>query len=209
MDTAVTLAMGGSVTLKTKLPDACRVLIVEDEPVQALALECVLEELGCRAMGPVWQAQDIGQLLRREPPSFALVDSNLRDHLIPAVECLNLHRVPFALLAMGAEGEALERVTALRDRPRIDRPFHGPTVYEAARQLYRTSLIDQVARADARIAQGQVRLAEQQRRVERGASCGDSHTATSQILADELARALQMMCASRELLLAQLSELTG
>jgi DNA-binding response OmpR family regulator len=196
--------------LQTRLPDDCRVLVVEDEPVQALALECVLQELGCRSIGPVWQARDIGQLLRREPPSFALVDSKLRDHLIPAVKCLNLHRVPFALLAMGAEGDVLERVTALRDQPRIDRPFHGPTMYEAARQLYRSSLVDQIARADARIAQGQVRLAEQQRRrVERGASCGDERDTASEILADEIARALQMMRATRELLVAQLSELRG
>jgi hypothetical protein len=36
----------------TTFPDDCRALIVEPEPVQAMALDLMLEELGWRSLGP-------------------------------------------------------------------------------------------------------------------------------------------------------------
>ena len=52
-----------------RLPRTCSVLVVEKEPLQALALEYVLEDIGCRAVGPVWQADDVLRSVRREAPN--------------------------------------------------------------------------------------------------------------------------------------------
>jgi CheY-like chemotaxis protein len=150
-----------------RLPTTCRVLVVEKEPVQALALEYVLEDIGCRAVGPVWQADDVLRSVRRGAPNLALVDSNLQGHLLPAVACLNRFRVPIAFLTMGGESDALDRVRDLRARPRVDRPFHAPTVFRTALELYRQDLEDKIARADQRIAEGRRRLGDQLRRMER------------------------------------------
>ena len=42
-----------------QLPEHCRALIVEPEPMQAFALDCLLAELGCRRMGPVGSLRDL------------------------------------------------------------------------------------------------------------------------------------------------------
>jgi DNA-binding response OmpR family regulator len=188
----------------TNFPDSCRALIVEHEPVQAFALECILGEFDCRAVGPVSSVAGIEDLVESERPNFALVEANLPEaNLVPLAACLDKHEVPFALLTVGSGCHVPDRVEVLQHRPRLDRPFHPPSLHAAASALYRTDLRNRVISADQQIEWGRLRLARQLRLIERLAAAGRD-TTTADALAREFGRLLQTMRASRRILAAQL-----
>ena len=90
-------------------PTDCRALIVEPEPVQAMALDLLLEEFGCHCVVPIVSPREIERCLRRSQPSFALVDVSLDKELLPVAECLASKEVPFAVLTFGAPSEPFDR----------------------------------------------------------------------------------------------------
>jgi hypothetical protein len=182
-----------------KLPGGCRALIVDGEPLQALALECLLEELGCQPVGPARSVAEVEQRLRQEHPNFALVDCGLVEWLTPLAACLDRSRVPFALLAVCAEGATLDRIECVRDRPRLTRPYHGPSLHAVAVALYRADLRAKIEEADRHLVEGRSRLARQLRLIERLEAAGQD-TALANALAREYGRLLRMMRASRALL---------
>src|SRR3954454_719168 len=97
-------------------------LIVEDEPVQGFALECALEELGCRPVGPASNVEQVEKLIEHERPNFALLEGHmLAKNLQALADGREHHGVLSAILATGAETGGL-----LRARPRLRRPFHLP-----------------------------------------------------------------------------------
>ena len=100
----------------TPFPADCCALVVEDEPVQALDLACMLAGFGCAVIGPADLAGEALQLLGRRRPSFALFDANLpAGSLVPLADTLAQLEVPFAVLATGLE-HALDRLPGLRGR---------------------------------------------------------------------------------------------
>lgn len=58
----------------------CRVMVVEDEPLVALQMEAILEDLGCEPVGPAATLAEALQLAGREGPRLdaAVMDVNLR-----------------------------------------------------------------------------------------------------------------------------------
>src|SRR3954464_6860172 len=84
-----------------RVPIECVALVVENEPVQAFALECMLEELGCRPVGPASTPDELEELVKKNHPNFALIETNMVDEVLePLAECLVRHQVPFALLSI-------------------------------------------------------------------------------------------------------------
>ena len=57
-----------------------RVLIVEDDPLVAVAAAGALEDAGHEVVGPAYDADEAWRLVRDSPPDLALVDINLSGH---------------------------------------------------------------------------------------------------------------------------------
>ena len=154
-------------------------------------------------MGPAGSYREVEELLSRRRPSFALVDADLNQELQPVSELLDEHDVPFAFLAIGAENQVLDRHPRLNNRPRIHRPYHGPTLHAASRSLYGDSVTRKIARVDRHMAEGKARLARQIALIERLAAAG-ANTSTADALAREYGSALKAMRAGRDLLVQRL-----
>ena len=187
----------------TPFPAECCVLVVEDEPVQALDLASMLAGFGCAEIGPADSAREALQLLGRRRPSFALFDANLPvGSLVPLADTLARLEVPFALLATGLE-HALDRFPGLRGAPRLTKPFSLGDLHQAASVLHQIDLCSKIAATDRRISEGRMRLAQQIRLIERLEAAG-THTVLANSLLHEIARTLKIMRASRAILRQQL-----
>jgi len=180
--------------------DDCCALIVEHEPVQAFALECLLGELGCRTIGPLTAVKEVEKVLTEERPSFALLEGNMPEQtLLPLADCLTGHDVPFVLLAVGSGRGTWDQLDSLRERPRLTRPFHPPSLKQAVNSLYRDDLANKLAWMDRHLAEGRRRLAQQLRLVERLNAAGQDATLADS-MGREYGRLLQTMRATREIL---------
>jgi CheY-like chemotaxis protein len=189
----------------TSFPADCCALVVEDEPVQALDLSCMLAGFGCGVIGPADSAPEALQLLAKRRPCFALLDANLpADGLGPLTDSLVRLEVPFAVLATGLEEHfALYRLPLLRAAPRLIKPFNPWNLHQTASVLHQISLRSKLAAADRRIKEGQACLTQQIRLIERLESTGTPTTLANSLL-HEIARTLRIMRASRSILRQQL-----
>ena len=187
------------------LPADCVALIVKEPSLDVLALDCVLGDIGCATLGPLMSAQEVGQLLAKQRPSFALLDGDMGEpKLRPVAKRLTEHAVPFALLTLGVAKDAFDHDALLRAAPRLARYLHAPTLYATAQSLYRVGLRTRLGDMDRRIEAGQQRLARQLRLTEALEVAGADPTVAA-ALAREIARALHTMRASRTILEQQLA----
>jgi CheY-like chemotaxis protein len=73
-----------------------RVLLVEDEPIIAMAVEDMLGDLGCVVAGPALSAAAAEHLARNEPLDAALLDINMGDGAsFPIAAILRDRNIPF------------------------------------------------------------------------------------------------------------------
>ena len=189
----------------TLFPADCCALVVEDEPVQALDLACMLAGFGCQVIGPAKKsARDALQLLGGGRPSFALCDAHLpATSLVPLAETLTRLEVPFAVLATGLDKGALACLPVLHKAPRLTKPFNSRKLHRTASALHQVDLRRKIAATDRRIGEGRVRLARQIRLIERLEAAG-TRTDLANSLLREIGRALRTMRASRTILCQQL-----
>ena len=193
----------------TLFPADCCALVVEDEPVQALGLACMLAGFGCQVIGPAESAHDALQLLGGRRPSFALCDAHLpATSLVPLAETLTRLEVPFAVLATGLDKGALDRLPVLHKAPRLAKPFNSRKLHRTASALHQADLRRKIAATDRRIGEGRVRLARQIRLIERLEAAG-TRTDLANSLLREIGRALRTMRASRTILCQQLETYQG
>lgn len=98
-----------------------RVLLVEDEALVAMLLEDVLEELGCKVVGPVSRIDAAKSAIQAGRFDCALLDINLRgEPVYPLVELLDQRSVPFGFVTgYGAAGVDKK----FRQRPVLQKPF--------------------------------------------------------------------------------------
>lgn len=74
-----------------------RVLVVEDEPVVAMCLEDILDELGCVTVGPASRLSEGLSLAEGEALDAAILDINLAGERSNAIaEVLVARGIPFA-----------------------------------------------------------------------------------------------------------------
>ena len=81
------------------------VLVVEDEFLIAMELEMLLEQHGCRILGPAPSVKEALSILTVERPDVAVLDFNLRGKPVtPVAAALRSKNVPF--LVSSAYGSA-------------------------------------------------------------------------------------------------------
>lgn len=106
-------------------PESClagmRILVVEDEPLVAMALEDMLLARGCQVVGPVPSVAEALSLILLEAPAAALLDVNLGvETSAPVAARLAGLGLPY-LLVTGYE-ELAENDPLLSAAPRLVKP---------------------------------------------------------------------------------------
>lgn len=82
-----------------------RILLVEDEPVIAFALEDFVIDLGFEAVGPAHRLPDALRLAQEELLDAAILDVNLNEQSsFPVADLLHERGVPFLFATGYAEG---------------------------------------------------------------------------------------------------------
>jgi CheY-like chemotaxis protein len=110
--------------LKSMMDDltGCRVLVVEDEGLIALALEDLLEGFGCPIIGPVASLAEAVALARSAEIDGALLDVNVRGQLIyPAAEILRERGIP-VIFCTGYSDTAIVP-DAFANSPHLFKPY--------------------------------------------------------------------------------------
>jgi CheY-like chemotaxis protein len=151
--------------------EGCKVLVVEDEAVQALDLQCSLQALGCEVLGPASSAAGAIELLDRARSNLVLLDIVLQDgSALPLAERLVASEVPFALTT-GQDGVLLDH-PLLRGAPCLRKPYRSTELQGCVRELYRFDLLKSLARIDWRITQTWDRIMSEARTISRHAAGG-------------------------------------
>jgi len=112
------------------------VMIVEDEPLVALAMEMLVQDVGGVAVGPFSTVkQALGGLEREGRIDCALLDYNLgRDPSWPVAEALAARGVPFAF----SSGQDIEDIVArFPGRPIFAKPVDERKLKDFVRQFAR------------------------------------------------------------------------
>ncbi len=117
-------------------PRPGRVLVVEDEPLVALAIEEELRAAGYDVLGPVASAERAIPMIAEPGCAAALVDANLDGRPVDdIVAALTEHGVPFAF-ATGYGREALP--APFQDAPLLTKPFSHSQLLAVVGQLLAT-----------------------------------------------------------------------
>jgi CheY-like chemotaxis protein len=171
---------------------SCKVLVVEDDPTQALDLEAQLRDLGCAVLGPAASKAEAAALLRRERPNLALLDMTLTDgSAFPLARRLVVSDVPFAVVT-GQDRRLLDH-PLLRGMPHLAKPYRAVRLRATVRQLHRFDLTKTLTRTDQHIAQAWRSIATQARIIARLAGRGRDTR-----LAEELLQAYERTLAVLE-----------
>lgn len=73
-----------------------RILVVEDEPIIAFAIEDMLTDLGCQVVGPAFNLSEAEQLAAEALLDAAILDVNLNDQRSYSAAAVLLgRRIPF------------------------------------------------------------------------------------------------------------------
>jgi CheY-like chemotaxis protein len=98
-----------------------RILVVEDEMLVLMAIEDMLDDLGCEGIVPAATNAQAIALIEAQHFDAALLDLNLNGvRSYPVADALAAHDIPFAF-ATGYGGSALRDVD--RQRPLLVKPF--------------------------------------------------------------------------------------
>lgn len=101
-----------------------RVLVIEDEPIVAMALEDMLEALGCTIVGPATRLAEGVDMAESEALDAAILDINLMgESSTPIADVLRLRDVPFAFASgYGTVPEGYD------EAPLIEKPYREQDV---------------------------------------------------------------------------------
>jgi DNA-binding NtrC family response regulator len=108
----------------------CHVLVVEDEMLVGMELECLLERQGCAVIGPASTVGRALALLDREQVDAALLDLNLNgEPATPVAAALTTQGVPFVLVTGYREAQSSE--PELQGATRVDKPVNHQDLVRA------------------------------------------------------------------------------
>lgn len=94
--------------------DGISVLIVEDERLQATALQAALEDAGASVIGPVGQVEDAWDIIDLPQLDCAVLDVNVHGEMIfPVADALLEHDVPVIFVTAYAEEQLPRRYLGL------------------------------------------------------------------------------------------------
>jgi CheY-like chemotaxis protein len=117
-----------------------KVLVVEDEMMIAMLIEDMLDEFGCRLVGPATSVQRALELIAKEQVEAAVLDLNLDGQDTYAIaDALQQKNIPFIFATgYGSAGVRAEFVT----RPILQKPFQAKDLkFALAQALGGSSLI--------------------------------------------------------------------
>ena len=103
--------------------DGRRVLVVEDEALVSMLLEDMLDDLGCRVLGPMMRVREALAFVAKSVAEVdvAILDVNVAGEVsFPIAEALDAHGVPF-VLATGYDDAGIDE--RWRSRPVLRKPF--------------------------------------------------------------------------------------
>jgi CheY-like chemotaxis protein len=107
--------------LASRLLEGLKILVVEDNLLLAEVTKIVLEDSGCRVVGPAGWLQRGLELAQDEPLDGAVLDINLHGEMSFAIaEVLRARGVPF-IFVTGYEDRSIVPM-AFRSAPRLDKP---------------------------------------------------------------------------------------
>jgi CheY-like chemotaxis protein len=110
-----------------------RVLIVEDEPLIAMTLQDIMEEIGLEIVGIASTVSDALQIIKSERPDAAILDVSLKDGTAyAAAEVLLAAGIPFAFCT-GHQASAIE--LRFQIVPTLTKPFDEAAVQSMVRRL--------------------------------------------------------------------------
>ena len=112
---------------------AKRILVIEDEPLVAMAIEDILLELGCKVIGPAYSLKDALDHIGDGSLDAAVLDINLNgERSYPAAMALAARGVPFAF----ATGYAPDRVLPeLAMVPVLEKPYTSVQIENVLRRI--------------------------------------------------------------------------
>jgi CheY-like chemotaxis protein len=116
--------------MKTSL-EGLQILVVEDEVLVAMDIEDMLLDLKCEPVGPASTIKTALEIVRSAVKlDGVLLDMNLHGQtVLPVVEELISRGVPFLLVTGYARRD--EDPSAMRDAPRLNKPFAVKTLSKA------------------------------------------------------------------------------
>jgi DNA-binding response OmpR family regulator len=183
------------------------VLVVEDEPVQALDLEEQLQSLGCAVLGPAGSSLEARRIVRRERPNAVLLDWLLLDGSAAAlVRQLAIEDVPFAVVT-ALEPDRLDD-PLVRGRPLLRKPYTVPALRATVRQLVRLDLTRALALTEGRIARARHTIEQQAQTVARWRA-KDRDTLLGEEVLRTYERTLAVLEERRDLLVRELERQGG
>ncbi len=113
--------------------DGRRILVVEDERLIALDIRDILEEWGCRVLGPVATAAAALDLIAHDPPDCALLDVQLVGGTSePVAAALSAEGRPFLILTAYRRSHL---TGALLEGPILSKPVDERKLWQAIRSL--------------------------------------------------------------------------
>ena len=97
-----------------------RILVVEDEPLLAMACADLLADSGCTVAGPVSSVKQGMQLIEQEAIDGAILDINLRGEMVfPLADALAERAIPFVYVT--GYGKLLRACN--HGRPVLQKPY--------------------------------------------------------------------------------------
>src|SRR6266850_2014306 len=113
-----------------------RILVVEDEAVEALMLEDLLAEAGCVVIGPAGTTESALTLIEQKAIDCAVLDVKLLDgQVYPVADTLAARGVPF-VFATAYEADAL--ASRYAKAPRIEKVYDRDELLDAVALILET-----------------------------------------------------------------------
>ncbi|GEO42253.1 response regulator [Skermanella aerolata] len=109
-----------------ELSETPTILVVEDEPLVAMVLESIIEDMGASLVGPAASVEKALALIEAGGFTGALLDVNLRGERVDAVaDALAAKGLPFVFTT----GHGIDGIPAAhRHRPMLSKPFRDADI---------------------------------------------------------------------------------
>jgi CheY-like chemotaxis protein len=106
-----------------------KILVIENEAIVALDLQCTLREAGYRVVGPAAKMAEVQRLIERGSIDCAIVDLDVdRRTPLPVADLLAFAEVPFVFLTTGVHSAPPQRHAS---RPVVEKPFRRAELLRA------------------------------------------------------------------------------
>jgi|Deesub1362B_J571_1020462.scaffolds.fasta_scaffold00006_228 CheY-like chemotaxis protein len=112
--------------IKRQFVNPPRVLIVEDETIVALDLQCTLEQLGCLVVKIVSSGEESIEAARKYSPDVILMDIKLKGKIdgIKAAEIIYQRwKIPIIYISAYSDFQSLQRMNRIKNFGYLNKPF--------------------------------------------------------------------------------------